>query len=335
MLPKFFCVGFQKCGTTTLYDILKQHRDIVLTESVKEPMYYRVDGWSAPFGVKGYERRYFGHVSEEDPRLAGEVNAGLAANHTPDRIAKDFPVDTKFIFMMREPVSRTYSAYKYFLARGFLPVDIMRYDEAFGHAKGFGHYVNEILGYPEGKESYRKKTGEDARGPLTVEELLAHHVKYQVFTESFYAENILKYLQHFPKENMKFIFFEDFVRDQKGVCQDIYKFLGIEDDPEIRYDLKSNEGILRARGPIWSKWLIAWKSTHYFLDDFVNVPGHAPHLNALINLADTGVEHLTMREDADDEKMLPVTRKRLQAYFRDEIRRTEALIGMSAAGKWY
>ena len=34
----FICIGFQKCGTTSLYDLLKQHSDIYLTEDVKEPI---------------------------------------------------------------------------------------------------------------------------------------------------------------------------------------------------------------------------------------------------------------------------------------------------------
>ena len=33
------CIGFQKCGTTSLYDILRQHKKIYLTEGVKEPMF--------------------------------------------------------------------------------------------------------------------------------------------------------------------------------------------------------------------------------------------------------------------------------------------------------
>ena len=37
--PDFICIGFQKCGTTSLYDLLKQHPNVYLTEDVKEPMF--------------------------------------------------------------------------------------------------------------------------------------------------------------------------------------------------------------------------------------------------------------------------------------------------------
>lgn len=48
--PDFVCIGFQKCGTTTLYDLLKQHANIYLTEDVKEPMFYRVPGFRQILG---------------------------------------------------------------------------------------------------------------------------------------------------------------------------------------------------------------------------------------------------------------------------------------------
>lgn len=36
----FICLGVPKCGTTTLYHILEQHRDIVFSKGGKNPYYY-------------------------------------------------------------------------------------------------------------------------------------------------------------------------------------------------------------------------------------------------------------------------------------------------------
>ena len=60
----FICIGFQKCGTTSLYDLLKQHSDIYLTEDVKEPMFYRVPFVRQILGRDWYRHRYFGHLEE-------------------------------------------------------------------------------------------------------------------------------------------------------------------------------------------------------------------------------------------------------------------------------
>ena len=59
--PDFICIGFQKCGTTSLYDLLKQHPNVYLTEDVKEPMFYRVPLVRRILGASWYEKRYFGH----------------------------------------------------------------------------------------------------------------------------------------------------------------------------------------------------------------------------------------------------------------------------------
>ena len=39
-VPNFLCVGAQKAGTTTLYEILKQHPDIFLPQQVKETKFF-------------------------------------------------------------------------------------------------------------------------------------------------------------------------------------------------------------------------------------------------------------------------------------------------------
>lgn len=78
----FICIGFQKCGTTSLYDLLKQHSDIYLTEDVKEPMFYRVPFVRRILGRDWYRKRYFGHLEEAgrmepDARRRASENVGL------------------------------------------------------------------------------------------------------------------------------------------------------------------------------------------------------------------------------------------------------------------
>lgn len=78
----FICIGFQKCGTTSLYDLLKQHPGIYLTEDVKEPMFYRVPLVRQIIGRSWYRKRYFGHLEEArrmtpDERRRASENVGL------------------------------------------------------------------------------------------------------------------------------------------------------------------------------------------------------------------------------------------------------------------
>lgn len=92
------CIGFQKCGTTSLYDILRQHKKIYLTEGVKEPMFYRVPLLRPCLGKKWYEKRYFGRFRPESGQTPGEINAGLSFRGCADKIGRDFPKETRLIF---------------------------------------------------------------------------------------------------------------------------------------------------------------------------------------------------------------------------------------------
>ena len=340
----FICIGFQKCGTTSLYDLLKQHSDIYLTEDVKEPMFYRVPFVRQILGRDWYRKRYFGHLeeagrmepdarrrasenvglltgrrgsaaaagasaagssaagssaTEEDsaaaqkkispasapaqtdvssvwkpeaevfvsrssdgqpsPLYPGEINAGLGFNGCARLLGKDFSPKTKLIFMMRDPADRCYSAYKYFLALGFLPMSVVADDKKRGHAAAFDSYVRSVLFNPR-----RRK------------EIMRHRMKYLCFSQGNYAYCIQEYLRYFPRENMKFVFFEEFVRDEELVTKDILDFLHIPQDPEMTFNVKSNETNFRAASPFRSKIMYLLQGTYYTTFEFLNMKRFCP-----------------------------------------------------------
>ncbi len=318
MRPEFIGIGFQKCGTTTLYELLCHHREVLLTQDVKEPMYYRVGWWRERKGPEWYENRYFGKYDENDPRHPGEINAGLGENGCAAWIAKDFAAETKLIFMMREPVGRAFSAYKYFLARGFFPMRYMRLDRKKGHAAAFDVYVHDIL------ENPKKRS-----------QIMERRRKYLVFSQGLYAQHIREYLQYFPKEQMHFILFEDFVKDQEKECQKLYEFLGIGEDPEVPYGIRSNEGNQRASGPIWGMWHFLFTAFNYWLTEYLYVQKDHPVAYRRYRYVHDWVIRGSFEEDPDHSKVLPSTREYLQQYYQDEIRETEKLIGRSLKGVWY
>lgn len=318
MQPQFLCMGFQKCGTTTMYDLLKQHKDIVLTQDVKEPMYYRVQGLRRIGGKEWYEKRYFGELDPEDTRLRGEINAGLTFTGCADLIADDFPEETKMLFMMRNPVDRAYSAYKYFLALGFLPGFVMLDDKHNGHAAAFDRYVHYVLGSSDRRLKIMKQ-----------------RLKYLVFSQGNYYDCIAEYLQYFEKHNMKFILFEEFIRDQEKTCREIYDFLGIEDDPNVIYGMKSNEGIKKADTMLKGKLGIADMGLHYVGNEFLNLPKHLPKGAAQMEKVHTKVQDFCLSDDPDQSKMEPGTRRILEKYYRKQVVHMSKLMGRDLREIWY
>lgn len=316
--PAFVCAGFQKCGTTTLYEILKQHPEVALCRDVKEPMYYRIKGVRALGGKRYYQKRYFGHIEEGDRRVLGEVNAGLTFGGCAECVARDYPRDTKFVFMMRNPVDRCYSAYRYFLARGFLPARTVRDDAERGHAAAFDAYVHEIL------------DDEDRRG-----QVMDKRLKYLVFSQSEYVACISEYLERFPKRNMHFVFFEDFIADQHASCRELYRFLGISDCDGVDYGRHDNNTKERATNPIWARVFWAVKGVNYFFRDILAMEHWWPAAYRQYRRLYEWCRRHTLSEDDDRSKMLPETRAYLEDYYRPMVRDLEKIAGRDLSGVWY
>ncbi len=395
MEPSFICIGFQKCGTTSLYDLLKKNRHVYLTEDVKEPMFYRVPFMRRFLGRRWYCQRYFGHyvdavlgrtdsacdvglitgrrghadsgaaqdtpcestaetgLSGEQPvkaslshtgsdmagvssssaegksrqdtgmqtghhrLIAGEVNAGLGYKNCAKWLGKDFAPNTKLIFMMRDPADRCYSAYKYFLALGFLPVSAVSYDLKHGHADGFDHYVRSILCQKEHRREIMKK-----------------RFKYMCFSQGNYATLIGEYLRYFPRSNMKLVFFEDFVSDQETVTKDIMHFLGIPEDSNMVFPVKSNETNFKAVAPIFPLILKLMQALYYFFFEFLSLGRRCPSIfRSFMTVYDWSMEHLT-KPDTGSEKMLPETRKLLNRYYRRQMEQVADLAGRPLPERW-
>ncbi len=316
--PEFLCMGFQKCGTTTLFEILRQHKDVVLCRDVKEPMYYRVEGlWF--FGRKWYyKRRYYGHIAKDDPRRCGEVNAGLTFTGCAKKICHDFSPDTKLIFMMRNPVDRAYSSYKYFLARGFLPKGCVEMDQKYGHAEAFDRYVHTVLD-----------------DPAQEKQIMKSRLKYLVFSQSKYYSCIREYLDHFPRKNIRLVFFEEFVREEKAACKELFDFIGISGDESLDYSIRANEGNERATSShaAWTFKII--KGFNYGFYEFVALTYWLPNAYRRFKGFYDRKRQEYFLPDEDKSQMLPRTRKYLEAYFADEVRQIEKLSGKDLSELWY
>ena len=93
-LPNFMCIGASKSGTTTLYDILRQHPDIFIP-SYKEPHFF-----DSPIvferGVDWYENTYFRNVKNR--KCIGDFTPSyLFEGKAPQRILRALGKDVKFI----------------------------------------------------------------------------------------------------------------------------------------------------------------------------------------------------------------------------------------------
>lgn len=192
MLPGFLCVGAAKAGTTTIYDVLSQH-DSIFLPAAKELHFFDNDENFCK-GVDWYASQF---AAAPPGTLAGDITpAYMSYQQVPARIHKALGVDVKIIFSLREPVSRAYSEFLHNRRRGF-------FDAEFHDAIKWEFQRTELTPWQRRKFSF--------------------------VSRGYYAEQISRFLDIFPRRNMFFIIMEeDFGLRSQETFTALLNFLNLE-----------------------------------------------------------------------------------------------------------
>lgn len=137
--------------------------------------------------------------------------------YVPERISRCLP-DVKLIWIFREPVARTYSHYWHAACRG---KERLSFETAIGREQERVQR-NFLRGYAK---------------------------------RSRYAEQVERYLQFFPKEQMLFLLFEDLVRNPPAVLNRLLTFLGVDAVFESFPSSPSHSNVTRTPRSIQLQWL--------------------------------------------------------------------------------
>jgi len=219
-MPNFLIIGAAKAGTTAVYAYLSQHPQVFMSEW-KEPSFFALEGNPTPFagprdavGERQRTRnlaRYQELFRDAGHQLAvGEASTlYLFTEQAAARIRHYLP-DVKLIAILRNPVERAYSAYRY-----------LRRDE------------REPL--PSFEEAL---AAEDSRLLANWEPIWAYRGGGR-----YYAQ-IKRYLDLFPRDQIAIYLYEDFERRPAGVLREMFAFLGVdstfEPDMSIRYNVSGD-----------------------------------------------------------------------------------------------
>ena len=104
-LPVFLGIGAQRAGTTWLHNCLKEHPQLCLPEK-KEVHFFDLQ---FDKGLDWYQQQ-FSHAQPH--QLIGEITPNYYhEDNALERIKETLP-DVKLIYVLREPVSRSYSQYQ-------------------------------------------------------------------------------------------------------------------------------------------------------------------------------------------------------------------------------
>lgn len=235
--PNFLIVGAAKCGTTSLYEYLREHPEVFMPEW-KEPCFFlsrpayglesaieKPEDYEALFSVVRNEKA----IGEASPPY-------LYDQQSAKKIADYLGKDVKIIIILRNPIDMVYSLWGYIVAHGHeslqffdairVAVDRLR-DEGFKRACT----INKIWIY-----------------------------NYSYIDRAKYSKQVKKFIQIFGREKVKVYIFEEFFSKPLESYSDVCEFLSISDD--FYPDFKQHNPVFEYRSDLIHRICnerMAWK----------------------------------------------------------------------------
>ena len=223
----FFCVGVAKAGTTTLHDLLSLQDGISLPKR-KETNYFSfgmsgTPAFTGPLDDSSVNEptvtsleEYIEDFDIKEGCLIGEICPSYSLDGAAENIHRHNP-DAKIIILLREPVTRAYSNYQ--------------------------HLVRDGREHASFEDALAAEADRIARG---------WEWFWGLKRNSLYFEFVKKYIEIFGKDNVKIIFFEDFVKNQELHVKEVMSFIGL-DPATARYEVfeSNRSGVVSGK---W-KWL--------------------------------------------------------------------------------
>lgn len=209
ILPNFLCLGAPKSGTTSLFEILKQHPEIGLS-SFKETHFFDTDiNWNK--GKKWYSDSYFSILKTK--KSIGEFTPSYLSKEICAQRIKDTLEDkVKFVVILRNPIDRAFSHY--------LHTSRDEYEKL--------SFIESLSKETERLESFVKEKDD------------LSYARFCYKDSSMYSSHLKNYFNIFNKEQFCIILFNDFVKNRSSTINKILSFLDLSTEFKMNIDLKIN-----------------------------------------------------------------------------------------------
>jgi len=212
--PNTFLIGVQKAATTSLFNWIAQHPEVSGPSSIKDyPFFIKDEFYKEGIGSLDRIYREEGYTNERVV-MQGSVQY-MFFKKASERISEYNP-NSKIIIVLRNPVERAISAYRYF---NKMNLETLTMKEA-------------IL-----EEEKRLHGTFQERCELTY---VAH---------GLYAKQLKEVFSFFPRDQILILFYEQVKNEPQNTVRRVFQFLNIA--PDFQPDFK----ILNQTGNVRIQWL--------------------------------------------------------------------------------
>ena len=219
--PDFFIIVHSRCGTTALHDMLAQHPQIFMS-SPKEPNFFATDltrpGIPYALGEMSAEKYRGLFTSAKPDQLCGESSASNIYSKTAAGEMAAWNPAMKMIAILREPVDFLVSYHQQLLKNPIVDGESVK-----------------CLKRALTLEPARKRGRKIPRGQR-VPELLYYRERVR------YRDQLDRVYEHFPREQVLVLIYDDFRRDNLATLRQVCMFLGIDSGFEFQ-PLGRNQGV--------------------------------------------------------------------------------------------
>lgn len=293
--PNLFIVGAPKCGTTALYEYLRVHPNIFMPYPLKEPFFF------AEYFKNHYSRSRVNSLEEYLLLFKDATDVHIAVGegstmylHSPTAAEKiyNFNREAKIIVMLRNPVEMVYSFHSQLL---------------------YATQEDEKDFKMAWELQEKRKNGENLPKTCTVPELL------QYAEVGKYGEQIARYLNYFPKKQVKVIIFDEFIRSTEKIYIEILDFLKVPYDGRKEFPPVNESKVNRSA--FFTYWL---RKPHPVLEGIARI------IRNILGASSLGARRMFMYFNSSKRKRIPLQkefRDELYAEFRGDIEKLQEILG--------
>jgi len=207
-MPDFIIIGAQRCGTTSLYNYLMEHPNVV--PAFRKEVHFFDNHFSKgitwyrshfPFAI---HKHYAKRIRHQD-FITGEATPYYIFHpHAPQRVLETVP-RVKLIVLLRNPVDRAYSHYHHEVKMG-----------------------GETLSFEDAIEREQEKL------PVEMAKMLEDknynsfdHQKYSYLSRGIYVDQLENWTSFFHREQILVLKSEDFFNDPATTLEQVIEFLSL------------------------------------------------------------------------------------------------------------